>query len=70
VGGGGGGGGPKVGGRGALGFHPVPPFLRLALPHLWAGLSNFGTNVVFIARPAQKFKKTIGQHNFFSTTPN
>jgi hypothetical protein len=57
-------------GKGGPGFHPVPPFPRPSLPHLWAGPPNFGASVVFTARLVQKSEKTIGQHNYFSTTPN
>jgi hypothetical protein len=53
-------GGGISGGKGGLGFHPAPPFPRPALSHLWAGPPNFGASIVFIARPAQKLKKTIG----------
>jgi hypothetical protein len=54
------------------GFHPAPPFPRPALPHFWAGPPNFGDSVVVTIRPAlpKDQKKSSGQHNFFSTTPN
>jgi hypothetical protein len=57
---GGGRGGGVSGGKGGPGFHPAPLFLRPALPHLWAGLPNFGASVVFTAHPAQRSEKTIG----------
>jgi hypothetical protein len=47
------------GGRGPR-FGSCPPFVRPALPHLWAGPPNFGANVVYIASPAQRSEKTIG----------
>jgi hypothetical protein len=56
---GGGRGGEVSGGKGGPGFHPVPPFPRPTLPHLWARLPNFGASVVFIARAAQRSEKTI-----------
>jgi hypothetical protein len=65
-GGGRGRGGEVSGGKGGPGFHPAPPFPRPALPHLWAGLPNFGASVVFTARPTQGSEKTIeGSLTFF-----
>jgi hypothetical protein len=66
----GGGGGGVSGGKGGTGFHPTPPFPRLALPHLWAEPPNFGATIIFTTRPVQRSEKPSGQHNFFSTTPN
>jgi hypothetical protein len=47
------------------GFRPAPPFPRLALPHLWAGLPNFQPSVYFTARLAWSSKKTIRAASFF-----
>jgi hypothetical protein len=54
----GGRGGGISGGKGGLGFHPAPPFLRPALPHFWAGPPNFGISVVFTTCLAQRSEKT------------
>jgi hypothetical protein len=71
--GGGRGGRGKSGGKGEGGskFHSAPPFLRPALPHLWGRAAKFLPSV-YITQPAlpRDQKKPLGQHNFFSTTPN
>jgi hypothetical protein len=59
-------GGEGVGGAGACNLVATPPLPpKLALSHFWTGPPNFGANVIFIARPAQRLKKSLGQYNFF-----
>jgi hypothetical protein len=50
----------RRGGQGPAIWWLPSSFVRPALPHLWAGPSNFGANVVYNAPPAQRLKKTIG----------
>jgi hypothetical protein len=53
------------GGQGPAIWWLPPPFVRPALPHLWAGPPNFGASVVYTAPLAQRSEKIIGAAYLF-----